>query len=85
MAQKLGYIYGVLFPSKIKWDPTNGPLSKVQELLNSGLGVHSVGPVGEFLDCCGWTGVPWRIFHKIAMKIPPCLMFFFTRKFRDFI
>jgi len=41
-----------LFPSKIKWDLTNGPLGKVLALLetDSSLGVHSVGPVGDFLD-----------------------------------
>ena len=41
-------------PSKIEWDLTNGPLSKLVELLDtfrySGLGVRSVGPVGDFLE-----------------------------------
>ena len=37
-------------PSKIEWDITNGPLSKLLELLDTGLGVRSVGPVRDFLD-----------------------------------
>ena len=38
-------------PSKIEWDLTNGPLRKLLELLDTpGLGVRSVGPVGDFLD-----------------------------------
>jgi len=36
-------------PSKIEWDLTNGPLSKLLELLNTQVeGVRSVGPVGDF-------------------------------------
>ena len=42
------------YPSKIEWDLTNGPLSKLLEHVRairySGLGVRSVGPVGDFLD-----------------------------------
>ena len=40
------------YPSKIEWDLTNGPLSKLLEVLYrySGLGVRSVGPVGDFLE-----------------------------------
>ena len=39
--------------SKIKEDLTNGPLGKVQKLLDFiGLGVHSLGPVGDFLELC---------------------------------
>ena len=40
-------------PSKIEWDLTNGPLSKLlaaRAIRYSGLGVHSMGPVGSFLD-----------------------------------
>ena len=38
-------------PSKIEWDLTNGPLREVARAIRySGLGVHSVGPVGDFLD-----------------------------------
>ena len=40
-----------IITSKIKWDPTNGPLSNLLELVDtqSGLGVRSVvGPVGDF-------------------------------------
>ena len=40
-------------PSKTEWDLTKGPLSKLLELLDtpkSGLGVSSVGPVGDFLE-----------------------------------
>ena len=41
-------------PSKIELDLTNGPLRKLLKLLDtqviSGLGVLSVGPVGDFLD-----------------------------------
>ena len=41
-----------IHPSKIEWDLTNGPLRKLLELLDthSGLGVHSVGPAGDFLE-----------------------------------
>ena len=54
-------------PSKIEWDLTNGPLSKLLELLDTGLGVRSVGPVGDFLDLkVGWQKIPdkncWRFF-----------------------
>ncbi len=40
-------------PSKIEWDLTNGPLSKLLELLyrySGFFGVRSAGPVGDFLD-----------------------------------
>ncbi len=39
-------------PSKVEWDLTNGPLSKLLEPLYrySGLGVCSVSPVGDFLE-----------------------------------
>ena len=42
----------VPFPSKIEQDLANGHLSKLLKLLirYSGLGVRSVGPVGDFLD-----------------------------------
>ena len=40
-----------LNPLKIEWDLTNGPLSKLVELLDTWvIGVRSVGPVGDFLD-----------------------------------
>ena len=42
-----------LNPSKIEWDLTNGPLSKLlaaRAIRYSGLGVHSMGLVGSFLD-----------------------------------
>ena len=50
-------------PSNIEWDLTNGPLMEVARAIwYSGLGVHSVGPVGDFLDMMidmanvgGWT------------------------------
>ena len=39
------------FSINIEWDLTNGPLSKLLELLDTqGLGVRSVGPVGDFLE-----------------------------------
>ena len=39
-------------PSKIEWDLTNGPrpVSCDRAIRYSGLGVRSVGPVGDFLD-----------------------------------
>ena len=38
-------------PSKIEWDLTNGPPKEVARAIRySGLGVRSVGPVGDFLD-----------------------------------
>ena len=43
-----------LFPSKIEWDriPTDPVQRKLRDraIRYSGLGVHSVGPVGDFLD-----------------------------------
>ena len=48
-----GYQVGIpIISSNIEWDLTNGPLSKLLELLDnySGLGVRSVGPVGDFLE-----------------------------------
>ena len=42
---------GGYIPLKIEWDLTNGPLRKLLELFKyPGLGVRSVGPVGDFLD-----------------------------------
>ena len=39
------------YPSKIEWDLTNGPLRKLLGVIRyPGLGVRSVGPVGDFLD-----------------------------------
>ena len=42
------------YPSKIELDLTNGPLSKLlvaaRAVRYSGLGVRSVGPVGDFLE-----------------------------------
>ena len=38
------------FPSRIKWDRTSGLLRCDRAIGYSGLGVHSVGPVGDFLD-----------------------------------
>ena len=42
----------VIFPSKIKWDLSNGPLQEVTRAIRySGFFVvRSVGPVGDFLD-----------------------------------
>ena len=38
-------------PSKVNWNLTNGPLGKVLEHLDTQvLGVHSVDPVGDFLE-----------------------------------
>ena len=41
-------------PSKIEWDPTNGPLSRLRSsywiLRFRGPFIRSVGPVGDFLD-----------------------------------
>ena len=41
-----------MIPSKFEWDLTNGPLSKLLELLDTQFffGVRSVGPVGDFLE-----------------------------------
>ena len=51
-----------MFPSKIEWDLTNGPLSKLLELLDTQVwGVRSVGPVGDFLEC-------WHFFINICLK-----------------
>ena len=44
-------IRSCLYPSKIEWGLTNGPLKEVARAIRfSGLGVRSVGPVGDFLD-----------------------------------
>ena len=41
----------IFAPWKISWDLTNGPLSKLLELLDTQVyGVRSLGPVGDFLD-----------------------------------
>ena len=59
-----------MYPSKIEWDLTTGPLRKLLELLDiySGLGVRSVGPVGDFLE---WpvhlsdpSGVPTAVLEN---------------------
>ena len=43
-----------LIPSKNEWDLTNGPLSKLLELLDTqDSGSVQLGPVGDFLD---WDG-----------------------------
>ena len=40
------YVSDSICPSEIEWDLTNGPL----DIKYSGLGVRSLGPVGDFLD-----------------------------------
>ena len=50
---------------KIEWDLTNGPLSKLLELLDTGWGVRSVGPVGNFLE-------QW--FHISCIFVWPCFV-----------
>ena len=44
-------IAGGIIPSKIEWDLTNGPLRRLlyRAIKYPGLGVRSVGPVGDFL------------------------------------
>ena len=37
-------------PTKIEWNLTNGLPSAIRTIRYSGLGVRSVGPVGDFLD-----------------------------------
>ena len=52
-----------LNPSKFEWDLTNGPLSKLLELLDTHqVGVHSVGPVGDFLDSDLLNSEPMFVF-----------------------
>ena len=44
------FVWGLcLKQQKIEWDLTNGPLSKLIELLDT-QGIRSVGPVGDFLE-----------------------------------
>ena len=45
------YVSDSICPSEIEWDLTNGPL----DIKYSGLGVRSLGPVGDFLDSGSWT------------------------------
>ena len=47
-----GMIIPYYIPSNIAWDLTNGPrsVSCDRAIRYSGLGVRSVGPVGDFLD-----------------------------------
>ena len=63
-----------IFPSKLEWDLTNGPPSKLLELYirYSGLGVRSVGRVGDFLE--SWKnscifGVTFRTPHYLSPEI----------------
>ena len=60
-------IFGV-FPSKIEWDLTNRPLSKLLELLDTQIyiGVRSEGPIGDFLDFLG----VFFFRNKPTLKLP---------------
>ena len=57
-----------IYPSKIEWDLTNGPIRKLLGVIRyTGLGVRSVGPVGDFLEYRGLlnqlTGRSCWLFH----------------------
>ena len=46
-------LHGTAIPSKIEWDLTNGgPKLIARAVRYSGLGVRSVGPVGDLIDTC---------------------------------
>ena len=62
--------YRTIFPSEIEWELTNGPLRRLLELLYKypGLGVRSVGPVGDFLDFCHAVGSPCNLMSERSLS-----------------
>ena len=69
---------------KIEWDLTTGPLSKLLELARarairySSLGVHSVGPVRDFLEMCYFVVDRPYSFFVLLLKCMSLMIWFIS-------